>query len=141
LLHDSGAIDAEEMARRLSQALSLANEPAEAAAWIEGLLGGSGLILIHDEDLWRLVDEWLSGLSGDHFIEILPLLRRTFSAFPPPERRQMGERVKRGGSPRIAAAAGNDDAFDYETADAVLPVLAQMLGLDLAEKEGADGSG
>lgn len=140
LLHDSGAIDAEEMARRLGQALSLANEPAEAAAWIEGLLGGSGLILIHDGELWRLVDEWLSGLNGDHFMEILPLLRRTFSAFPPPERRQMGERVKRGGAPPMAAAVGDDAAFDYETADAVLPVLAQMLGLDLPIG-GADESG
>lgn len=141
LLYDSGGIDGEETARRLSLALSVATEPAEAAAWIEGLLGGSGLILIHDEGLWGLVDEWLTGLAADHFTEILPLLRRSFSAFAPPERRQMGERVKRGAAPRTALAIGDDEAFDYEAADAVLPVLARLLGLDAREQGGADGNG
>ena len=141
LLHDAGVIDADEMGRRLGLALSLASEPGEAAAWIEGLLGGSGLILIHDEELWRLVDDWLTGLSGDHFTEILPLLRRTFSAFPQPERRQMGERVKRGAAPRVAVAAGDDTAFDFEAAEAVLPVLAQLLDLKIQGEGGGDGSG
>ncbi len=141
LLHDSGGIDGEEMARRLGLALSMATEPAEVAAWIEGLLGGSGLILIHDEGLWGLVDAWLTGLHDDHFTEILPLLRRSFSAFAPPERRQMGERVTRGAAPRATMAAGDDEDFDYQAADAVLPVLARLLGLESQEQGGADGTG
>ncbi len=140
LLHDAGDLDGDELARRLSLALSLATEPAAAAAWIEGLLGGSGLILIHDDGLWQLVDAWLVGLGADHFTEILPLLRRTFAAFPPPERRQMGKRVVRGAASRVKAAAGDAAAFDVAAADAVLPVLAQLLGLESPEPGGADGS-
>jgi hypothetical protein len=60
LLVDAGAFAADEASRRLSLALSTANEPAQAAAWIEGFLKGSGLLLLHDEALWRTLDEWLT---------------------------------------------------------------------------------
>ncbi len=53
----------------------------------------------------------------------------------------MGERVSQGAAPRVAAVAGDDEAFDYEAADAVLPVLAQLLGLKMQAEGGADGSG
>ena len=73
--------------------------PAAAAGWIEGLLRGSGLALLHQDGLWRALDEWLLDLSGETFVEMLPLLRRAFSGFAPAERRQMGEKVRRLRSP------------------------------------------
>lgn len=129
LLLEQRAIDAPEAARRLGLALSAATGPVEAANWAEGFLRGSGLVLIHDEALWGIVDEWVCSLAGDHFTEILPLLRRTFSTFPSPERRQMGERVSGGAQKpkKTAAAAGQ---VDSARGDLVLPVVAQILGME-----------
>jgi hypothetical protein len=132
LLVDAGTFPADEAARRLSLALSTANEPAQAAAWIEGFLKGSGLLLLHDETLWRTLDEWLSALPKDGFTALAPLLRRTFSTFTSSERRQIGEQARRGmaGAGRLAIGAqpGPED-FDQALADAVLPLVASLLGL------------
>lgn len=130
LLHDGDVFDTPETARRMSLALSTASEPAQAAHWIEGFLPGSGLVLLHDETLWAILDEWVSDLSPDAFVALLPLLRRTFSNFAPGERRSMGERVVRG---RVALSRhhATPQNFDRERADAVLPLLAQILGLPL----------
>ncbi len=129
LLHDAGFWPHEEVGRRLSLALSTGNNPAHAAGWIEGFLSGSGALLIHDEPMWSLVDNWLSELGTDHFATVLPLLRRTFATFHAPERRQLGERVMRGSRGVPAGNAASVD-FDYELADAVLPLLAKILGVE-----------
>ncbi|MFN7947369.1 MAG: DUF5682 family protein [Blastocatellia bacterium] len=126
MLLDAAAFDGAETAQRLSLALSTANEPAQAAAWIEGLLKGSGLILLHDDALWQALDEWVTGLDGEAFTQLLPLLRRTFSTFAAPERRQMGERVK-SGSVKITATGSID--FDATRAETALPLVKQLLGL------------
>lgn len=129
LLLDREAFAAAEVARRLGLALSPAADPLQAAAWLEGLLRGSGLLLLHDENLWTILDDWLVALSEGAFTTVLPLLRRTFSAFPAPERRRMGERVRRGPAGLAARAAGVA-GVDAERADAVLPLLARLLGLE-----------
>lgn len=135
LLREVGRVDEEELSRRIGMALSRAADPGQAAAWIEGVLADSGLVLIHDERLLAVVDSWLSGLSGEHFTAILPMLRRTFSTFPPPERRQIGERLRSG----PAAARAADGMFDHERADAVLPTLSLLLGLDDSDRTSAEG--
>lgn len=127
LLLDEGSLPPEAAARRLGLALSLANEPAQAAAWVEGFLQGSGLLLLHDEAIWQVLDDWVSGLSNEIFMALLPLLRRTFSTFSGPERRQMGERVRLGVRKAGLAVAVAD--FDCDRADATLPLIAQLLGL------------
>lgn len=132
LLVDAGVFAADESARRLSLALSTANEPAQAAAWIEGFLKGSGLLLLHDETLWRTLDEWLTALPNDSFTALAPLLRRTFSTFTSPERRQLGERARRGMTGASRAAIGDHsrtEDFDQARAETVLPTLAKLLGM------------
>lgn len=126
LLFEAQIFSAEETARRLSFALSTASDPAQAAAWADGFLRGSGLLLLHDEALWQVIDEWVVSLSGETFTQLLPLLRRTFSTFAAPERRQMGERVAQGASVRVAVASGD---FDVARAEAVLPLVKQLLGI------------
>jgi hypothetical protein len=128
ILLDSGELSSEESARRMGLALSLANEPAQAAAWVEGFLKGSGLLLLHDEKLWQTLDSWVSQLPDEPFAGLLPLLRRTFSTFAKAERRQMGERVKRGTGEKIAIFTSSNE-FDSQRADAVLPLVSQLLGL------------
>lgn len=134
LLHDAAALNTDEVARRMSLALSTANGPAHVAGWIEGFLSGSGALLVHDEAIWTLVDRWLCDLAAEQFTTVLPLLRRTFATFHGPERRQLGERVAqrdRGPTPR-----GTADGFDYDAADAVLPLLATILGVHYPRAEG-----
>jgi hypothetical protein len=101
-----------------------------AAAWIEGFLTGDGLLLVHDERLLRLVDAWLTGIPPDAFVEALPLLRRTFSEYPPAQRRQIGERAVRLGGPDRGGDAGDraDQGIDGERADLVMPTVAVLLG-------------
>lgn len=58
LLFDQGALPPPETARRMGLALSLTGEPIQAAAWLEGFLHGSGLLLLHNEVLWGF---WMLG--------------------------------------------------------------------------------
>src|SRR6185436_18014829 len=128
LLADQGALEATEVARRARLALSPAVPARDAAAWIEGLLRGSSLLLLHHDALWGALDAWLIDLSPDTFPEILPLLRRAFSNVPAPERRRMGEKVKHLGRGTVAVARPTAADVDVDRAARVLPVLAHILG-------------
>lgn len=127
ILHEVGSVDSMELTRSMELALSPAVARPSAAAWIEGFLRGSGLVLIHDLTLWGAVNSWVVSLTKESFIEVLPLLRRTFATFEVAERRQMGERVKRG-SAAEAPPSETTTAFHHERAARVLPLLAQILG-------------
>jgi hypothetical protein len=128
LLLDAGLCGPDEAGRRLSRVLSARDEIKVAVAWLEGFLRGSGQILVRDQALWSLLDDWLCGLSGESFEEVLPLLRRAFSQFPWPERRQMSELVRSGGRTGAAGAALAEDDWDEDRIRLILPVLAAALG-------------
>ncbi|WP_219925788.1 DUF5682 family protein [Streptomyces sporangiiformans] len=138
LLLDDGELAQDEAARLMGLVLSPGTAPGDAAAWIEGFVGGGsggGMLLVHDERLLGLVDAWLTGVPADAFTDVLPLLRRTFSAYEPGVRRTLGELVRRGPGVRgnaapTSAPPGFDPELDTERADAVLPVLHLLLGLD-----------
>jgi len=115
-----------------SQALSPAVETAQAAAWIQGLLQGSGLLLIHQEIVWRVMDRWLLELPEPIFVELLPVLRRAFSNFSHAERRQMGEKIKHFETDSITPRQPGQKMIrriDEVRAARVLPVLARILGV------------
>ncbi|MFJ2648816.1 DUF5682 family protein [Streptomyces sp. NPDC087420] len=140
LLLDDGRLPEDEAARFMGLALSPGTPPADAAAWIEGFVGGApggGMLLVHDARLLGLVDTWLTGVPAEAFTDVLPLLRRTFSAYEPGVRRTLGELVRRGpaagpatgtAAPHEAAAPGFAATLDAARADAVLPVLRLLLG-------------
>ncbi|MEU1480162.1 DUF5682 family protein [Streptomyces sp. NPDC005760] len=139
LLLDDGELAQDEAARLMGLVLSPGTEPGDAAAWIEGFVGGGsggGMLLVHDERLLGLVDAWLTGVSAEAFTDVLPLLRRTFSAYEPGVRRTLGELVRRGPGQRGSAAGagsgipGFGTDLDADRADAVLPVVRLLLGLD-----------
>ncbi|MFK4691704.1 DUF5682 family protein [Streptomyces pristinaespiralis] len=139
LLLDEGHLEEDEAARLMALALSPGTEPAAAAAWIEGFVGGAsggGLLLVHDERLLGLVDSWLTGVSAQAFTDVLPLLRRTFSAYEPGVRRTLGELVRRGEGTAAtrtrtdAGVPGFGPGLDTARADAVIPVLGLLLGID-----------
>ncbi|MER7619834.1 DUF5682 family protein, partial [Nonomuraea wenchangensis] len=133
ILLDCGELD--DAGDRMSRAMSRGQAPARAASWVEGFLSGGGLLLVHDPRLLSLVDGWLTGLSGDQFTDVLPLLRRTFGAFAAPERRSIGERLRSAGHER-----DRDDAHDLDdrrAAGAVATVLSIIGRAPARTTEGA----
>lgn len=131
ILLDEQADAAEDAAARMSRALSRAAAPDAAAAWLEGFLSDGGTILAHDQALFGLVDQWVVSLNVEHFIQVLPLVRRTFATFPAPVRRQIGERVKRASHPIASTAAAlSAQDWDMARAEALIPTLKRILGID-----------
>ena len=70
-----------------------------------------------------IIDEWIVSLTGDDFLETLPALRRAFAAYSKPERRQLSERIARGG-PKATVA----EEHDWDAAAALLDTVAVLLG-------------
>jgi len=113
-------------ASALSRALSRATGAAGAAAWVEGFLRDNGELLVHTPELLEILDHWMLSLDNDRFLEILPLLRRTFATFPAGVRRNLGESLARGRSAATVEVLN-------ERAQWVLPVLHQLLGLHVVD--------
>ncbi|RAK70163.1 DUF5682 family protein [Hymenobacter edaphi] len=126
LLFDAQQLPADDTARLLGLALAAAQPTAYATAWIEGFLRGSGLLLIHNQVLFDLLDAWLAGLAEDAFQETVPLLRRAFAEFSPPERQQVLALAVSG--PGVGPATEAVD-LDLERGRRVLPVLRELLGV------------
>lgn len=130
LLSDHRKITGAALVKAFSYAMSTANPPAVAAAWLEGFLKGSGTLLLVDNDLWTVVNNWMNQLEQDTFTQLLPLLRRTFSGFSKPERRKLGEKAKSGVGVGPAVATV-DEQFDESRAEKGIPIVMKMLGLKL----------
>ncbi len=126
LLHDGGVWQRGQVGNRLSRALSVGTTPAVGAAFVEGFLAGSGTVLVHDAELLDVIDAWVSSLGPDAFIATAPLLRRTFGAFEPAERRQLGMLLAR---QAVAVSSGFGDDVDGDRAAAALATVRVMLGL------------
>lgn len=129
LLLDEGLWQAAEAAQALSLHLSSGVEPLQAAAWLEGFLNRNAMVLLHDQQLWQLVNDWLCGLSEAHFTHILPLVRRTFAAFSASERRDLGQRANQAGGPAAAASANAAPLWDEALAALPVPFLRTILGV------------
>ena len=125
LLLDAGLVDRDQVAARLSRRLSIATPAPEAAAWLDGLLSGDAVLLIHDRRLLQIVDEWVAGVQDEVFDDVLPLLRRTFSLFGPPERREIGEQVSR---VNVIADTTNPLELDLAGAGPAIRTMARYLG-------------
>lgn len=130
LRFDDGALSLDEVASALSYALSMAADPSAAAQWLDGFINRSALVLVHDPKLFGLVDDWLSGLSDEHFIAISALLKRTFAEFSDAERRDLAVRAvdhdpQRAQPNAVAAEPG----WDVERAAWLLPMFRELLGV------------
>ena len=126
LLHDAGRWPPPTVEARLGRALTPGTPAATGAAFVEGFLAGSGTVLLHDAQLLAAVDAWVAGLSAESFEAIVALLRRTFGAFEPAERRQLGGLLATG---RVERAAPMGDDVDEARALAGLATVRAMLGL------------
>lgn len=129
ILLDKNNILPQIAATKMSQALSKANAPLSSAKWIEGFLNGSGLLLIYNTDLWNLLDTWVSRLKEDRFMEILPILRRTFSQFAPPERQKMLDLVRQTGK-RKKRTKKITNTLNTTRTGQIIPIVRKILNLD-----------
>lgn len=90
------------------------------------------MVLLHDNQLWQLVNDWLCSLGETHFVHILPLVRRTFSAFSASERNDLGQRARQGGTAHAnshTAATSSAPPWDFELAALPVPLLQTILGI------------
>jgi hypothetical protein len=126
LLTDAGQLARDEAARRFAAHLSVGVTAAAKAAWAEGFLAGGGLLLVHDRDLLVTLDDWVAGLNEQEFMDVLPLLRRTFGGFAAAERANIADAVKHlsGGVGPVRAG----ETVDAGRAAAVLATVAEILG-------------
>jgi hypothetical protein len=90
------------------------------------LLSGSAVLLIHDRRLLGLVDDWVSAVHDEVFEDVLPLLRRTFSAFSRPERREIGEQLSHGVD--SSAEQRESAELDLTRAEPAIRTMARYLG-------------
>ena len=84
-------------------------------------------MLLHDDAVWRMIDEWVVALDEAQLVRVLPLVRRTFAAFEAADRRDLGTRVKRAPVQKPVAVLAPD--WDVARAERALPMLRELLGL------------
>ena len=132
LLYDASKIDGDELSRRMGLALTPGVPPAEAAAWLDGVLSGGAMLLIHDPVLLGLLDRWIAVDPRGHASPTCcrccaarsrtsraPNAARSASWRAPSARRRW---------PAIAAGA-EPPGFDRARADRALPVVRMLLGI------------
>ena len=83
-------------------------------------------MLVHDRELLGVLDTWLGSLTGDAFDSVVALLRRTFGAFEPAERRQIMTLLVAGRS--IRSDMFGDDV-DRDAPPPRLVTVRHLLGL------------
>ena len=130
LLVDAQKLNNHEMIQAMSRALSPALTPEANASWLEGFLQGSGQVLVYDDQLWALIDQWVLGLNAEVFLELLPLIRRTFSTFTATELRQLGEKVKLGRQSVDQQNQNREQHVDLQHAQLVFPLLSKFFGIN-----------
>lgn len=126
ILHDGGTWDDERVAAAFSGRV-VGEEVRKAAAFVESFLSGSAEILIQDQSLLFVMDEWMTGLDEEMFVETLPLLRRAFSSFDMTGRARILERVAAG---KRDVSTADDVDFNSDPAfDRALGLLKTILGI------------
>jgi Family of unknown function (DUF5682) len=110
---------------RLLRALSAGVPAADKAAWVDGFFADGALLLIHDAELRGLLDDWVCQLDDAQFVDMLPLLRRTFGTFAAPERQAIAERISVGAeNPQHQ----HPEEIDFELAAPAVATVDLILG-------------
>jgi len=132
LLHNKQIVAVEKTAKTLSRNLAPAVPVLDAGAWLEGFIDESGEVFLHDDELFFIVDAWLQDAPEESFIEILPMMRRSFSKFDAVLRRRLMQSLNRTPSStrRVAGEREESDSGPGVAAfHATLPLLNQLLRL------------
>jgi hypothetical protein len=121
-------LDAERLSDgsvRLQRALSAGVPASDKAAWVDGFFADGALLLIHDAELRGLLDNWVCQLDDAQFVDMLPLLRRTFGTFAAAERQAIAQRIA-GGAENLDRQ--RPEEVDLELAAPALATVDLILG-------------
>ncbi|MBB5885495.1 hypothetical protein DYQ93_18850 [Xanthomonas sp. LMG 8992] len=127
VLFDTQAVQADTVHLQLQQQLSPGAEPLQAAQWLDGFLNRNATVLLHDDAVWQMIDAWVVALDEAQLARVLPLVRRTFAAFQPADRRDLGTRVRQAPMETTSAAVAPD--WNVARAERAVPTLRELLGL------------
>ena len=127
LLYNKGIVDAHEIETEIFFHGSQANDAVQKAFWFEGFLQRSSAVLLIDNCFWNIINSWLKSLDNKQFMDLLPILRRTFSQYSPAERRRLGQKAK---EYNLQIEENDDDIANVDAEDAlkVLPLIERLLG-------------
>ena len=126
LLFDKNVFDIDATSTRMLFELSRSVPAMQIAYWLEGFLHGSAQILIHNASFWQILDDWIELIKEDHFMEIVPILRRTFSSFSTAERKKMMGYVLNGRKEKVKV----QKTLDKERVGNILGMMERILGLN-----------
>ena len=93
ILQDKGTISLERAKTYFALELSRTEELENIALWLEGFLYGSAGMLLYQPSLLGLLDNWISALDQSRFMEVLPIMRRTFSKYSRNEKQRLLRKV------------------------------------------------
>ena len=93
ILMERDKLDMDFILARMTLILSTGNEPLQVAVWLEGFFKRGVYLLQYQQEMFDLLDLWISQIKEDHFPEVLPLLRRTFSLFNAGAKQEIWEKV------------------------------------------------
>jgi hypothetical protein len=93
LLYLAQVIDDAAIGLLVGQRLSNTLDPAGAAGFLEGFFEVNALALVKSRPVVAALDAYLIGIDKERFRDLLPVLRRAFSALGPTERRYLLENV------------------------------------------------
>jgi hypothetical protein len=131
LLLDANIFNDTQAENMMSYFLSITQPAADVAYWLQGFLKNSGTLILYDNRLWNLLYNWVAQLADEVFLDLLPFLRKTFSHFEFAERRQIGEKAKKGVTETsISNEQIADDNFDEEKGKQIIPTLAMLMNLN-----------
>lgn len=124
-LHDDNLWSLEAVSQIFS--LHINGQAAQhAGSFLEAFIGSNAEVLLHDQVLLHLINDWLSELTEDDFMAIIPLLRRSFSSFDLVAKRRLFQAVF--DSPRSQQPDQPDQTIN-PAFEAALPLLFQILGV------------
>ena len=126
ILMEKDKLDMDFILERMKLIFSKGNEPLQVGAWLEGFFKRGVYLLQYQQEMFDLIDQWIIEIKEDHFPEVLPLLRRTFSLFNASAKQNIWERVNNSSQelPNIDLPFRLDDTRVKD----FLPLFQQILG-------------
>lgn len=93
LLFVAREISEVEVQQIIEQRLTFRSQPAQAAGFLAGFLEVNALIIVRDAGIVEKLNEFMSSLNPEDFMNALPMLRRAFTQLGATERRYLIENL------------------------------------------------
>lgn len=94
IIFDNAVLTKNDMLILVSYRLSLTEQLQTNAQWLEGFIGSNAQILLYDDALWHLINDWVQDLHQEDFHRLLPLFRRVFSKLDSNEKAHLVEKLQ-----------------------------------------------